>query len=138
MTKAEEQLRAHLQRELRAALKGHDPVRAGVARGVLSALDNASAVAVPERSSASAALLAGRGNAEVPRRELTEPQIEELLAGEARERQRTRDLLEQHARPEALERVREELELLAGYERSFAQLRVMSPDPSTAGGGSHK
>ncbi|HYW25573.1 MAG TPA: hypothetical protein VE953_15495 [Terriglobales bacterium] len=81
-------MRAVLRRDLTNAIRTRDAVAASALRAALAAIENAEAVAAPETRisgtgpSPVAGALVGLGAAEVPRRELTEAEVEEIVRGE--------------------------------------------------------
>jgi hypothetical protein len=86
-------LRGRLTAALRAALRARDPVAIAALRTALGSIANAEAVS-PDRGPAArtsslhlAGAVAGLGAAEVPRRELAEPAVAEIVRTEIAERQ---------------------------------------------------
>lgn len=84
-----ETVRDRLRAALPAALKQRDAPRVSVLRATLAALDNAEAVPAGDHDHGSLALEAtpvGVGAREVPRRDLSDEQVEQLVRAEIDER----------------------------------------------------
>jgi uncharacterized protein len=111
VTPIEEELRARLAADLRAALKARAGVRVAALRSLIAALDNASAVDPGTvRQPAPFAR-----SAEVPRRELSAPEVAALLDGELAERQAAAAKLRSLGRAEAAERALAEAQVIAEH-----------------------
>jgi uncharacterized protein YqeY len=86
-------MRARLSRALRDALRGREPVATAALRSALAAIGNAEAVSagrLPAAGTSSphfAGAAAGLGAAEVPRRALSEADVESIVRAEIAERQ---------------------------------------------------
>ncbi|WP_196780836.1 GatB/YqeY domain-containing protein [Nocardioides sambongensis] len=116
------QLQARLREDLGTALRARDRATAGVLRTALAAIANAEAQPVPVGTSpmstsegpiAGAAL--GVGAAEVARRELSEADVQAVVARERDERLATAVELAAHGREAAAEQLRHEAALLGHY-----------------------
>jgi uncharacterized protein len=111
-------LRQRLREALPAAMKARDRVAVTVLRSALAALDNAEAVvaAAPDGSSlAIERTPVGVGAAEVPRRVLTEAQVEQLVRVEVAEREAAALDYERAGRPERAEQLRGEAAVLSAH-----------------------
>jgi uncharacterized protein YqeY len=79
-------LRSDLQRALLAAMKARDPIMVAALRTALSAIDNAEAAELTQAPAiehgAIAGGVAGLGAGEVPRREISESQLREIVLAE--------------------------------------------------------
>jgi uncharacterized protein YqeY len=109
-------VRNRLRAALPAALKQRDPVRVSVLRATLAALDNAEAPPAAEHRPASLALEltpVGAGAAEVPRRDLSDDDVERLVRAEIDERRSAADVYERSGRHERARRLRSEAAALA-------------------------
>jgi uncharacterized protein len=101
-------LRARLAAQLRAAMKAHDQIRVATLRSVLSALDNAGAVA---ETTAHVPVIGLSGD--VPRRELTVQDIDRVLAAETTEREIAAADYERRGLNEGAARLRAEIAIIA-------------------------
>lgn len=77
-----EAARERLTGELRTAMKARDPITVATVRGLLSALDNTSAIPLAPRHR----IVSFRSSAEAPRHDATWPEIEAVFAAELDER----------------------------------------------------
>jgi len=109
-----EALRERLAGELRAAMKARDAVAIATLRSLLSAIDNASAVA---ETSAHVPVFGRSGD--VSRRELTIPDIERVLSGEAAERTAAVDDYERRGLREGVDRLRAELGIIMRFLSAY-------------------
>ncbi len=129
MRSIEEELRARLADDLRAAMKGREAAHVNVLRSLIAALDNATAVPIdgpravvlnlpPEALNAPTEGLGkestGRSR-EVPRRVLSPDDVLHVLAVEMAERRNAALALEKHGCYEEAAVVRAELEAIEGY-----------------------
>ena len=105
-----EALRERLTSDLRAAMKHRDPVAVATLRCLLSALDNASAVTETREH----APVFGRSG-DVPRRELTPADIEQVFAAEAAERAAAVADYDRLGLQEDALRLRAELAIIAAF-----------------------
>jgi uncharacterized protein YqeY len=105
-------LRERVAGELRAAMKARDAVAVATLRSLLSALDNAGAVA---ETKAHVPVFGRSGD--VPRRDLTAKDIELVLAAEAAERETAADDYALRGLREGADRLRAELRII---ERFFS------------------
>lgn len=108
-------LRRRLRARLVQAMKERDTVVVRVCRTALAAIENAEAVPVTVAPAAGAVegSAVGVGAAEAPRRELGEPEVRAILAGEIVERQGAASGLAA-SRPDRAEELRHEAEVLQG------------------------
>lgn len=106
-------VRAALKTAIVSALKERDRAAAALYRSALGAIDNASAIPAgsAHRAGAIESSAVGVGRADVPRRELSERDMVEIVVAEADERRAAAEVLEP-ARPEAAEQLRAEARLL--------------------------
>ena len=107
---AAQAMRVRVAGDLRAALKARDAAEISALRSLLSALDNAGAVATTARN----VPVYGRSGA-VPRRALSAREVEGLVAGEIAEREASIADYERGGHPEAADRLRAEARVLARY-----------------------
>lgn len=111
-------MRSRLRRALADAIKARDHEAVSALRSALAAIDNAEAVdaqTAPPVGAATAEVassVAGVGAAEVPRRALTESEVETLVRAEVAERLAAADDYEHHDQPEHARRLRREAEVL--------------------------
>lgn len=77
-------VRVALRTHLMAAIRGRDSVGVAALRSALSALDNATAVPVEQPVDAMA--IAGAGETEAPRRELSGEETDQIMADEIADR----------------------------------------------------
>ena len=114
-------MRAGLRHALTAALKSRDAIAVSALRSAIAAIDNAEAVDVradgagPATSEYIAGASEGAGSAEVPRRVLTEAEVEEVIRGQIDERVRAAEEYEALGRREIAQRLRGEAQVLLGY-----------------------
>jgi len=112
-------LRARLQRALRAALQARDPVAVSALRSAQAAIGNAGAVTSPPGSPAPAGgrhfagAVEGLGAAEVPRRALTEEQASEIVRAEIADRHQAAEFYERSGHADRAARLRREADALA-------------------------
>ena len=96
-------IRARLQAELSEAARARDGLRLSVLRTTLSAIGNAEAVEVP----------AGTTATELPRRSLTEEDLESVVAGERNEIAAAAAEARAHGRPDAAAELEAQVSVLA-------------------------
>ena len=111
-------LRERLRAALPAAVKARDRVALAALRSTLAALDNAEAVdRAPDadRNLGIEQLPVGVGAAEVPRRVLTEAQVEQIVRAELAEREAAARDYERAGRPERADQLRGEAGVLAAH-----------------------
>ena len=111
-------LRERLRAALPAALKARDRVAVAALRSTLAAIDNAEAVdRAPDvdRNLGIERLPVGVGAAEVPRRVLTEAQVEGIVRAELAEREAAARDYERAGRPERADQLRGEAGVLAAH-----------------------
>ncbi len=108
--------RIALRDALTQAMKDHDSEAAGVYRAAMAAIDNAGAqpLGVDHHAGALEESPVGVGAAEVPRNELSEPEIIEVVRGEQRERELAADALADK-NPEAAQQLRAGAALLTRF-----------------------
>jgi uncharacterized protein YqeY len=86
-------LRSRLQASLVGAIKARDQVAVSALRSALAAIDNATAVDLPETAPNLGATIAGArsgiGAGDVPRRELSAAEVARIVRGEIAEREAT-------------------------------------------------
>ena len=111
-------VRQRLEQALRQALRARSAVEVSALRSALAAIDNAGAIAVGPASAAGASsphfagAAAGLGAAEVPRRGLSEGEIEEIVRAEAAERRDAAHRYERSGRVDHADRLRREASVL--------------------------
>ncbi len=115
-----EPLRDRLRAALKDAMRARDEVARDALRTALGAIDNAEAVAVvddgaPAVDGPIAGAVRGVGASEVPRLEVTEAQIADLLREQVVDRRATAEVVEQGGQGEAADRLRAEAELLETF-----------------------
>jgi uncharacterized protein YqeY len=103
-------IRDRITADMRAAMKARDIATVAALRTLLGALDNAGAVAVTDEHKPTI----GRSG-DVPRRELTEDAIREILVTEAASRASSAEEFERHSRPDHATRLRTEVALIGRY-----------------------
>jgi glutamyl-tRNA synthetase len=115
-------MRDRLRSDLTAALKARDRTAVSALRSAIAALDNAEAVDLVERgtqpaaaSSHIAGASAGAGSADVPRRTLTDDEIEAIVAGQIEERRQAAREYAELGRTDAAERLNAEADILTHY-----------------------
>ena len=111
-------LRERLRAALPAAVKARDRVALAALRSTLAALYNAEAVdRTPDadRNLSIEQLPVGVGAAEVPRRVLTEAQVEQIVRAEVAEREAAALDYERAGRPERADQLRGEAGVLAAH-----------------------
>jgi len=115
---SEPSLRHRLRQALPAAMKAGDRVAVAALRSTLAAIDNAGAVdRAPsvDQTLAIERIPVGAGAAEVPRRVLTEAQVEHIVRAELAEREAAAREYERAGRSEQAERLRHEAGVLAAH-----------------------
>lgn len=107
-------MRTALRSALTDAMKRRDREASSVFRAALSAIDNAGAVAVDgqHRDGAIELAVVGVGGSDVPRKDLTEQDLIQIVADEAEERRAAAQLIEA-THPEDARRLRREAEMLS-------------------------
>jgi uncharacterized protein YqeY len=111
-------LRQRLRTALPAALKQRDSVAVSALRSTIAAIDNAEAVGGAEAFHGSLAIEqtpVGAGAAEVPRRVLTDAQVNDLVRAEVAEREAAAGDYERAGRPERAGRLRAEARVLSEH-----------------------
>ena len=112
-------LRDRLRHALAAAMRERDTVAVAALRSALGAIDNAEAVDPGQRVAPAAShprlagTLAGLGAGEVPRRELTEPELEAVVRAEVAERAAAAAEFERAGRTDRGSQLRAEAAVLA-------------------------
>src|SRR4051794_34123159 len=86
MSDPAEIIKARLRADLLTAMRARAPVEVALLRALVAALDNAQAIEVGARRHRYVELKFGDRTAEVPRRELTQADVESLLVREIQER----------------------------------------------------
>ena len=97
--------RDRLQAALAQALRSRDPLRTSILRTTLSAIANAESVDVEPGTTAT----------EVPRRELSEEDVQSIVAAERAELESTAAELRDHGRDDAAEELNEKAAVLADF-----------------------
>ena len=115
-------MRDRLHQDLTAALKARDPTAVPALRSAIAALDNAEAVQVSEHAGPLSATsphiagaTAGAGSADVPRRPLTDDEIEAIVASQITERREAAREYAELGRSDTAERLNAEADVLARY-----------------------
>jgi uncharacterized protein len=111
-------LRQRLRTALPAALKARDRTAIAALRATLAAIDNAEAADRPaevDRNLGIEQLPVGVGAAEVPRRELSDTQVEQIVRAEVAEREAAARDYERAGRPERADQLRGEAGVLAAH-----------------------
>jgi uncharacterized protein YqeY len=112
-------VRDRLRHALTAAMRERDSVAVAALRSALGAIDNAEAVDAAQRGAPAAShprlagTVAGLGAGEVPRRELTEPELETVVRAEVAERAAAAADYDRAGRADRAERLRGEAAALA-------------------------
>lgn len=123
MTDAAETMRQRLQADLREAMKARDKAKLDIVRGLISAIDNAGAVALDSPEARDYANVEGRsqhvvtgvGKTEVTRRVLDANDIAALFKREAAERRSAADDIARHGRADDAEELRAGAVLIESY-----------------------
>jgi len=114
-------MRDRLRRDLTEAMKARDSVAVAALRSAIAAIDNAGAVDVASDQTASvgsehfAGAVAGLGAAEAPRRNLSEAEIEAIVAAQVRERLEAAERYDALGEAAGSERLRGEAAVLSNY-----------------------
>ncbi|MEY9870804.1 uncharacterized protein YqeY [Streptacidiphilus sp. MAP12-33] len=114
-------LRHRLRDALAVAIKGRDRLTTSVLRATLGAIENAEAVPADPAVAGGPGSLSiegspvGVGAAEVARRVLTEDDVRAVVRAEVAERREAVAAYERVGRPDHVERLRAEIEVLAAY-----------------------
>ena len=111
LQETQQQLRAALQ----DALRERDEPAGSALRSAIAALDNAGAIDSDEHAGAIEAAASGVGAAEVPRRELTDHEVQYLLAAEVDQREATAASYERLGEHERAHRLRDEADTLTPW-----------------------
>jgi uncharacterized protein YqeY len=114
MTGAAEALKARLRRDLKSAMQARQPQEARLLRVILAAIDNAEAVAVEESPQTIAPRFAD-GAQEVPRRILSQVELDRLLEAEAAARLAAAADYDRLSRPDEAARLKAEAETVGRY-----------------------
>lgn len=107
------QLREQMKADLRSAMKARATENVVTLRSVLAAIDNAEAVPV-EPTSSSAAPVIGKSN-DVPRKVLSQEDIQQIVQHEVTERQQASQTYAQLGQTAEAERLHRAALLLAAY-----------------------
>ena len=117
-----DRLRLHLRRDLTAAMKARQREELATIRTLIAAIDNAEAVGVGSPASPTSAssgdfagAIAGFGSGDVPRRELNETDLDELLDAEITDRRAQAEEFEALGRPDEALRLRDQAALIKRY-----------------------
>jgi uncharacterized protein YqeY len=110
-------MRGRLAAALHPAMRARDAAAVSALRSALAAIGNAEAVPVDSvpRAGAVEHALVGHGAADVPRRELTEAEVHEVVEGEVASRLSAAEHLEEAGRPDEGARLRAEAAVLRGH-----------------------
>ena len=111
-------IRQRLRAALPAAVKARDRTAMAALRATLAAIDNAEAAERPadvDRHLGIEQLPVGVGAAEVPRRVLTDAQVEQIVRAELAEREAVAREYERAGRPERAAELRAEADVLAAH-----------------------
>jgi uncharacterized protein len=115
---SESPLRQRLRAALPAAMKARDHAAVAALRSTLAAIDNAEAVDATVHSGGSLAIErspVGVGAAEVPRRVLTEEQVERIVRTEVADREAAAGGYERAGHPDRAARLRAEAAALTAH-----------------------
>jgi uncharacterized protein YqeY len=110
-------LRPQLRHALKTAMRSRDTAAVTALRSALAAIDNAEAISSDAPAThigdgPIAGAVNGLGGSEAARRELTEPEIIELVAAQARERDDAADEYQRLGQHDAADRLRAEAAVL--------------------------
>lgn len=114
-------MRSRMRRDLTAALKARDETVVAALKSALAAIDNAEAVnddrALPRDSGSEhiAGATSGAGSSDVPRRILSEANMNAIVRGQLEERYEAAELYEKLGREDRATRLRREAAVLAQY-----------------------
>jgi len=114
-----EEIKLKLSLDLKNALKQKDTIAVKTIRSLMSAIDNAGAVEVETPSTMPmaggiAGATDGLGSSEVPRKELSDEDMRQIIEEEIGEINTTIELLENHSHPQVAELIKQK-ELLKNY-----------------------
>ncbi|HXS28470.1 MAG TPA: GatB/YqeY domain-containing protein [Steroidobacteraceae bacterium] len=107
---AEKRLRVQLAHDLRVAIKARDGARVAAVRALIAALDNATAVPIESQP-----IPVPFGNAEVPRKVLTDDDVKSILKREIAARHDAAWTFESHGCFEEALGLRDEIALFESY-----------------------
>lgn len=118
-----EKIKEKLSADLKNAMKERDVIAIKTIRSLISEIDNAGAVIIKEpkimpMSGGIAWATDGIGSSEVPRRELSEKEIEQIIRREIEEITKTIELMKQHSQLDTKQFV-EQIDILKKYLASF-------------------
>src|SRR5438067_3175411 len=116
MTDPAEIIKPRLRADLLTAMRARAGVEVAVLRALVAAFDNAEAVELGERHQRYVELNFGDRSAEVPRRRLTQADVESLLAREVSERWDAAAHFREMGQTERADRLTEEAEIVARYQ----------------------
>lgn len=105
-------LRERMSQDLRTSMKNRDKVAVSLLRTLMAALDNAEAVAVDH---ASLPKVPTTERYEVPRKELTDDEVRQLLEEELAERRRAHSNYMALQVASEVERLQQEIDILVTY-----------------------
>lgn len=115
-------MRADLRRDLTDAIRRRDAAAVSALRTTLAAIENAEAVRPGDDAPAPnpggspvAGAVVGLGAAEVPRRHLSDADVERIIRAEVRERVAAAAEYERHGRHARAQRLRAEADVLGRY-----------------------
>jgi uncharacterized protein YqeY len=110
-----------MRRDLASAMKARDQAVVAALKTALAAIDNAEAVAdersAPREGSSEhiAGATAGAGSSDVPRKVLSEAEMQAIVRGQIDERSEAADLYEKLGRADQATRLRREAAVLTAY-----------------------
>lgn len=107
-------LRSRLSTDLRAALKDRDPIRTAAIRAAMSALDNAEAVPIDDRT---VEPRLGPGSADVPRLHLDERAVMSIVDRETESRRQAASAYRDLGHADEADRLDAEAAVLRTYRR---------------------
>jgi uncharacterized protein len=121
----ESDVEGRLRAALKEAMKTRDTIATSAIRSALGAIDNAgsaggSDLGVPEGSGTIAGSMEGLGGGDVPRRELDEGQVIEIVRSEVMDRRNAAEEYDDLGQTEAAARLRSDCEVLLGLLQSEA------------------
>ena len=114
-------IKARLRTDLLTAMRVRAGVEVAVLRALVATFDNAEAVELGEQHQRYVELKFGDRSAEVPRRRLTEADVESLLAREVSERRDAAVHLREMGQAERAARLAAEAEIVARYQTAGGQ-----------------
>ncbi len=115
-----ETIKKRLSTDLRKAMKDRDDLQVKAVRSLMSAIDNAEAVSVEQpknmpMAGGIAGATGGLGSTEVPRKELSREEIQQIIRREIEEIAKAIELIDNRSQPKT-EQLTEQMKILEKYK----------------------